>query len=1490
MMRKLHLLRTLCLTLAALAAATSAAAQDESADLVAGYENQYVAITGATIHTQPGEVIEHGTVLIRGGLIQAVGADVEVPPGALLIEAEGLVVYAGFIDAGATHLINEDGVPAPPAGREIDFERYALAENSPDQHHGLWPHVDVLEHLGFSDEQQQNYRSEGVTVVHIVRAEPILGGQTGIVTLSGRPYRETRLKTRLYQFLQLAPPNRNGGEIYPVTIMGAVAHFRQRAIDALYCEEHCRLYEQNAPDVQRPASDEVLEAMLPMLHHDQRTLLGADARDGIHRVLDTVEEHDLDATLLGGRDSWRVADRLAALEVPVLLELGFGGKPDIDLPEADSEDEETEQSTDSDEEDGADEEDDFEPIDTDFTDPVRLQQEELEQWQQRIGNAQALHDAGVPFAFASNGMDQPQNLLKQVRVLIEEGLPVDVALDGLTRSPAELLGLGDRLGTVQPGRLAHLVVLTGPLEDERSVTRFTLVDGRVFEFNEDAKPVEDEAAAEDDVPATNFAGIWTVTLTPGVDAMTTATIELQQDGENVTGTFSSDFGDGAVEEAAIEGETLRFKVRIGAGNDTLEFDWEGTLAEEDGTPVLTGEVHSPFASTTPWRAVLANEPEGSEESEEGDETEDEDVETEDSGNPVTIALESEEEEEGDSDEAIAAAVALDLPTELESDRLDRGITTGGNVFIRAGTVWTAAGETLENVSIIIRDGKIAEIGSDLSPDEGMTEIDGSEWFVMPGMIDTHSHIMIAGGVNEYSQSIVCEVGIRDVVMSNDPSEYRALAGGLTTARLLHGSANVIGGQDAIVKLRYGLTPAEHVLWDSPQGVKFALGENVKHESGRFPATRMGVEATLQRAFFEALDYRRRWQEYRRDSEELAEGALPLLPPRRDLRLETLMEIVNQEAFIHCHCYRADEILMLLRTAESLGVRIQSLQHVLEGYKIAPEILAHGASCSTFADWWAYKIEAYDATPYNTTLLNEAGINTVVKSDDAELMRHMNLEAAKSLRYGNMPPDDALSMVTINPARELGLDDRIGSIEVGKDGDLAIFNGNPLSPFSRCELTIIDGEVYFNRAHQPTAMSAQGQERSSETREFELAPSEVRERILELPEPTGSTYAVVGATIHPVDARNIRDGVILVKDGLIEAVGSDLEVPEGYAVIDASGMHVYPGLIDAGTTLGITEIEQIGKTHDYSESGGFQPDVRAGTAVNVDSELIPVARAGGVTLAFLRPTGGVIAGQCSLMQTAGWTSPEMIVQEEAGLSLNWQRGGEQEDALREFLEESRRYDAARQAEADGGVPVIVDPRYEEMRPYINGELPVFIEANTREDIAGAVNFAQEENLKIVITGGADAWKLADELSERDISVIVGPTMREPIERWDPFDATYANAGRLHEAGVQFCFRSNDASNSRNVSFEAAISVAYGLPARQALRAVTLSSARILGVADRYGSITPGKVANLVISDGLPLLQTSQIKGVMIEGRPYSPESRQTRFYERYRQRLETVAEE
>jgi imidazolonepropionase-like amidohydrolase len=852
----------------------------------------------------------------------------------------------------------------------------------------------------------------------------------------------------------------------------------------------------------------------------------------------------------------------------------------------------------------------------------------------------------------------------------------------------------------------------------------------------------------------------------------------------------------------------------------------------------------------------------------------------------------------------------DLPTELPIDRLHR--SSGEARLIRNGTILTATGKTLPNASLLIIDGRIAGIGPEeelvadvpadaLRPGEPLI-IDATNRYVIPGLIDTHSHIMIGsspglGGVNEFTDSIVCEVRIKDVINTADPAEYRALAAGVTTARLLHGSANVIGGQDAVVQLKHGRTAAEHILWDAPQGVKFALGENVKARPGRFPNTRLGVEATLQRAFVEALEYRKEWRDFRKKCETVgAEGAG--VPPRRDLRLEALAAIVDQQLFIHSHCYRADEILMLLRVADQHGIRVRSLQHVLEGYKVAPEIVAHGASCSTFADWWAYKVEAFDATPHNAALLHEAGANTVIKSDNDELMRHLPLEAAKTIRYGSMPPDAALQTVTLNPAKELGLADRIGSIEAGKQADLAIFNGHPFSPFSRCEMTIIDGRVEFVRERQPTAMSDEAARRTAvapplllphrapETQTQFLAASQLLERA-EKPR-----YALVGATLHPVDGPDIPNGTLLVDHGRIEALGEGLSVPEGCPTIALDGLHVYPGLIDAGTTLGLVEIGRVRETHDYAEGGQFQPDLRAGVAINPDSELIPVARAGGVTTIHVRPVGGIIAGQTSVAQLAGWTVPDMLLVPAGSLQINWPSGGDRQksiDDLRQFLKEARIYDRVRAAQeaspGDASVPAVtIDPRYEALRPYVRGEKRVHVEADSRQQILEAVQFAKEESLNVVITGGTDAWKEAALLRERGVPVIVGPTMRHPMEAYDPFDAPYANPGRLWEAGVKFCIRSNNASNSRNAPFEAAIAVAYGLPESEALKAVTLSSAEILGVADKLGSLTPGKRADLIITDGSPLWITTQVRGVIIGGRPFAPESRQTRLAEKYRRRL------
>jgi imidazolonepropionase-like amidohydrolase len=388
------------------------------------------------------------------------------------------------------------------------------------------------------------------------------------------------------------------------------------------------------------------------------------------------------------------------------------------------------------------------------------------------------------------------------------------------------------------------------------------------------------------------------------------------------------------------------------------------------------------------------------------------------------------------------------------------------IVIQNATVLTVSHGTIERGSILIRDGKIAEVGPSVKvPKEAMV-IDAAGQFVMPGIIDCHSHIAIEGGVNEGSVSVSSIANIAEVLDSDDVDIYRDLAGGVTTANVLHGSANAIGGQTIVIKLRWGQPASKLPFEDALPGIKFALGENPKRSNfsipgqpKRYPATRMGVEETIRGAFAEARDYKNSWDAY---NKRFAAGGKNLVAPRRDLRLEPLVEVLEGKRYVHSHCYREDEILMLLRVAKEFGFKVRTFQHVLEGYKVADEIAAAGAGASTFSDWWAYKVEAYDAIPYNAALMTKRGVVVSINSDDAEEATHLNQEAAKTIKYGGLTHDEAIKLITINPAMQLGIDKRVGSIDVGKDADLVIYNHDPLSAYAVAQKTMVDGKVLFDR--------------------------------------------------------------------------------------------------------------------------------------------------------------------------------------------------------------------------------------------------------------------------------------------------------------------------------------------------------------------------------------------------------------------------------------------
>jgi imidazolonepropionase-like amidohydrolase len=409
----------------------------------------------------------------------------------------------------------------------------------------------------------------------------------------------------------------------------------------------------------------------------------------------------------------------------------------------------------------------------------------------------------------------------------------------------------------------------------------------------------------------------------------------------------------------------------------------------------------------------------------------------------------------------------------------------GPTLIKNATVLTVTKGKLENTDLLLQNGKIAQIGKNLTAPAGAQVIDATGKYVMPGIIDPHSHSM-ADAINEGSLSVTSMVRIHDVLNPTDVNIYRQLAGGVTSINVLHGSANTIGGQNAVVKLKWGRPVDEMVFTAAPPGIKFALGENVTQKNSqqasqatgrplRYPATRMGQEEVLRDAFTRARDYKATWDDY---NARVAKGEKNLVPPEHNLELDPLVEVLEGKRFVHAHSYRADEMLMLLNVAKEFGFTVKTLQHGLEGYKIASEISQAGTGLSSFADEWSYKVEAYDAIPYNVAILMHHGVVATVNSDSDERARRLNIDAAKMMRYGGLTEDEALKTITYNGAVQLGVQDRVGSIEVGKDADVVVWSGDPLSVYSSAETTFIDGEIFFDKKKDLAIRDQMAKERAA----------------------------------------------------------------------------------------------------------------------------------------------------------------------------------------------------------------------------------------------------------------------------------------------------------------------------------------------------------------------------------------------------------------------------
>lgn len=852
-----------------------------------------------------------------------------------------------------------------------------------------------------------------------------------------------------------------------------------------------------------------------------------------------------------------------------------------------------------------------------------------------------------------------------------------------------------------------------------------------------------------------------------------------------------------------------------------------------------------------------------------------------------------------------------LPSETASDRRPK-LHTGGDVFIRGGRILTVTHGTIEKGDILVRKGKIVAIGPNLTPPAGIAVIDATGKVVCPGIIDTHIHRGL-DTTNEGTDSIVPEGRVLDVLNPDAKPIWQAVASGETTGMLLHGSANPVGAESLVIKLKYQRPPDELLVPGAPRMVKFALGENVTRSgsqtSTRFPRTRLGVEATYRRAFTQAREYMKAQDLHAKDPSKPA--------PRKDLRLETLADILRRKVWVQCHGYRADEHLMLVRLSQEFGFKIGALQHAVETYKIAPELAKAGVGVSIF-DEWAAKLEIYDGiSAYASAVLDKAGVLTSYHTDGTSGTTAIHINAAKAMRDGGLNETDALKLITINGAKELGIDNRTGSLEVGKDADIVVWDGHPLSVYSRVNTTLIDGECYFQErdAFGLTAKSTF----KTKLDPFKYVPN--------TPVPArASTYVIQGGTVHPVSGSAFVGTVVLTGGKIVSVTKGILEIQAarkgGVQVVDATGMHVYPGFIDAGTTIGLTEFGQVGQATDARELGQYQPDLVAATDVNVQSEHIPVTRVQGVTTVFTAPAGGAVSGYGSVFDLLGGSVEGSTRSRKAALCLNWPRtagdfggfpvedgaavtdddgdgrgsdqdllaggqrgggggGGGSVDDLQAYFDKAKKYGQSHDAP---------DVALDAMQPALCGQVPTFVRARTAADIRAAVAFGKKNGLKLVLVGAPDAWKETKLLKEAHVSVVLEAAGKALLEAndtvadYDPYDTPYATPALLKKAGVKFCFMSDSYSEAMNLPHRAAESCAYGLSKADLLSALTQDAADILGVGSQIGSLAPGKMGNLVIADGDPFEQTSNIRYVFIDGQPVPLTSKHTRLRDQYLQRL------
>ena len=936
----------------------------------------YHALVGARVVTGPGQVLDDATIVIRDGLVQAVGRGMDAPAGARVWDLDGLTVYPGFIDAHAD--LDMDAVPE---GGDIGPTHWNPQVRA-------W--FSTTRNLADDEDRRSALRSQGFGTALVVPKEGIFRGTASVVNLGDEGVRERVLRPDVAQAIGFQRSFDLGGS-YPNSAMGTIALMKQTLMDAEWYTRAWDAYESSGRAFLPPETSEALAALEDAVQGSQPVIFETGGEEEYLRAHSLSSEFGLTPWFRGSGLEYRLIDVLSGRTDPLVVPLDFPDAPDVGHPGA--------------------------ALDASVAD--------LRHWYLAPTNPAQLAEAGVRFAITTDGLSSLNEFLPNLRIAVARGLATDDALAALTTTPASWLGIDRTHGTIAEGKVANLIVSEGDLFTEEATVRDVWVQGRVYGVT---RPAQIDPRGTWQIASDDQWGFDADLVLEGPLNRLRGYLDVGSTGPELPGGARIDLA-----SASAVAETGRIEARF-----------NGEALGYQGMALLSGSVRGD--EFYGWTSL----PNGADPSFRGTRT---------------------GEFEGPSRGTVAMDVPeIDLP--FIRPMMDYGRTSipeqPAAVVVRNATVWTQGPQgVLEGADLLVRAGRVEAVGMDLDAPGGAVEIDATGKHVTPGMIDPHIHSGVSA-VNESGFAIVPEVRMGDVVTHNNIWMYRQVAGGLTTAHIKHGSANPIGGENVFVKMRWGSLPDDLKLENAPRTVKFALGENPKRRQGRYPDTRMGTQEIIRDHFMAARDYEREWQRW----EETGEG----LPPRRDLRMEAILDILDQELLISSHGYRADEFLALVRLAEEFGFRVQTLQHGVEAYKIAPELAESGVAAVVWSDWGAFKMEAYDATVYNARILIEAGVVTSLHSDNSEIASRMNWEAGKLLRTG-LTPEQALSTVTNQAAEAIAIHDRVGSLEAGKDGDFVIWSGDPLSQFTRAEQTWIDGRRYFSLEEDAAMREQIAQERT-----------------------------------------------------------------------------------------------------------------------------------------------------------------------------------------------------------------------------------------------------------------------------------------------------------------------------------------------------------------------------------------------------------------------------